>query len=89
MSRKKLNLESLCVFNTTVFGFERHAFSSKWLRASRRHARVVINSEGSIVGYTVVRPTSGGEEGYRIGQLFADSEPILRRKKDGDWYIYP
>lgn len=43
------------------------------------HARVAINSEGSIVGYKVARPTFDKEDGYRIGPLFADSEPIAKK----------
>ena len=76
---EEVNLESLFMYDTTVFGFERPAFLSKWLHVPGRHVRVAINSEGSIVGYTVVRPTFVKEEGYRIGPLFADSEPIAEK----------
>ena len=67
------------MYDTTVFGFERHAFLSKWLRVTGSHARVAINTEGSIVGYKVARPTFVKEEGYRIGPLFADSEAIAEK----------
>ena len=73
---EKVNLEALFPYDTTVFGFERHAFLSKWLRVPGSFTRVAINSEGSIVGYTVARPTFVQGEGYKIGPLFADSEPI-------------
>ena len=51
---------------------------SKWLRITGSHARVAIDSEGSIVGYTVARPTfiTGS---YKIGPLFADSEAIAEK----------
>ena len=76
---EEVDLEALFMYDTAVFGFERHAFLSKWLRVPGSHARVAINSEGSIVGYTVARPTFVKEEGYRIGPLFADSEPIAEK----------
>ncbi|KAL9961916.1 hypothetical protein ACROYT_G030952 [Oculina patagonica] len=74
-----VNLEALLAYDTKVFGFKRHAFLSKWFRVTGSHARVAINSEGSIVGYTVARPTFVKEEGYKIGPLFADSEPIAEK----------
>ena len=75
----EVNLEALFTYDTTVFGFERHAFLSKWLRVPGSFTRVAINSEGSIVGYTVARPTFVKDEGYKIGPLFADSEPIAEK----------
>ena len=63
------------MYDTTVFGFERHAFLSKWLRVPGSYARVAIDSEGSIVGYTVARPTFI-KASYKIGPLYADSEAI-------------
>ena len=67
------------MYDTTVFGFERHAFLSKWLNVAGSHARVAINSEGAIAGYTVARPTFVKEEGYKIGPLYADTEPIAEK----------
>ncbi|XP_068750389.1 holothin acyltransferase-like isoform X2 [Montipora capricornis] len=76
---EEVNLEALSVYDTTVFGFERQAFLSKWLRVPGSHARVAIDSEGSVVGYTVAQPMFVKEEGYQIGPLFADSEAIAER----------
>ena len=73
---EEINLEALFMYDTVVFGFERHTFLSKWLSVTDSHARVAINGEGSIVGYTVARPTFVKEEGFKIGPLFAASEPI-------------
>ena len=70
-----VNLESLFMYDTKVFGFERHSFLSKWLRTPGSYARVAIDSEGSIVSYTAARPTFI-EASYKIGLLYADSEPI-------------
>ena len=42
------------------------------------HASVAIDNEVSIVGYTVARPMFV-QEGYKIGPLFADSEPIAEK----------
>ena len=72
---EEVNKQALFKYDTTVFGFERHAFLSKWLRMTGSHARVAIDSEGSIVGYTVARPTFI-KKSYKIGPLFADSEAI-------------
>ena len=75
----EVHLEALFLYDTTVFGFERHAFLSKWLRVTGSHALVAFNTEGSIVGYTVARPTFVKEDGYKIGPLFADSEAIAEK----------
>ena len=74
-SIEEVNMQALFLYDTTVFGFERHAFLSKWLRVTGSHARVAIDSEGSVVGYTVARPTFI-KDSYKIGPLFADSEAI-------------
>ena len=74
-----VELEALFLYDSKVFGFERHAFLSKWLRVTGSHARVAASSEGCIVGYTIVRPTFVKEEGYKIGPLFADSEAIAEK----------
>jgi len=75
---EEVNLESLLMYDTKVFGFERHSSLSKWLRAPGSYARVAIDSEGSIVGYTVARPTFI-KASYKIGPLYADSEPIAEK----------
>ena len=72
---EEVNKQSLFWYDTTVFGFERHAFLSKWLSLAGSHARVAIDSEGSIVGYTVARVTFI-KGSYKIGPLFADSEAV-------------
>ena len=72
---EEVNKQALFKYDTTVFGFERHAFLSKWLRMTGSHARVASDSKGSIVGYTVGRPTFI-KGSYKIGPLFADSEAI-------------
>ena len=74
-SIEEVNMQALFMYDTTVFGFERNAFLSKWLRVTDCHARVANDSEGSIVGYTVVRPTFI-KGSCKIGSLFADSEAI-------------
>ena len=70
-------MQALFKYDATVFGVERHVFLSKWLRMIGSHARVAIDSEGSIVGYTVARPTFI-KDNYKIGPLFADSEAIAQ-----------
>ena len=46
-SIEEVNMQALFLYDTTVFGFERHAFLSKWLRVTGSHARVAIDSEGT------------------------------------------
>ena len=75
---EEVNLESLFMYDTKVFGFERYSFLSKWLRAPGSYVRVAIDNEGSIVGYTVARPTFI-KASYKIGPLYADSEPIAEK----------
>ena len=77
-----VNIQALFMYDTKVFGFERHVFLCKWLRMTGSHARVAIDSEGSIVGYTVARPTFI-KESYKIGPLFADSELIAEKLLKG------
>ena len=67
---EEVNMQELLTYDAKVFGFERHAFLSKWLQLTGSHARVAIDSEGFIVGYTVARPTFI-KESYKIGPLFA------------------
>ena len=76
---EEIDLKALFKYDTAVFGVERHLFLSKWLRIPGKHGRVAINSEGSIVGYAVARPSFVKEEGYKIGPLFADSEAIVEQ----------
>ena len=75
---EEVNMQELLTYDTKVFGFERHAFLSKWLQLTGSHARVAIDSEGFIVGYTVARPMFI-KESYKIGPLFADSEAIAEK----------
>jgi len=77
-SIEEVNMQALFMYDATAFGFERHAFLSKWLRMTGSHARVAIDSEGCTVGYTVARPTFI-KGSYKIGPLFADSEAIAEK----------
>ena len=74
-----VELEDLFLYDTNVFGFERHAFLTTWLCSSSSHGYVAVNRAGSIVGYISARPTFLKEDGYRIGPLFADSKAIAEK----------
>ena len=76
---EEVDLNALLLYDTEVFGFKRHAFLSKWVRVTGSHALVAVDSEGSIVGYTVARPNFVKEEGYKIGPLFADCEVVAEK----------
>ena len=73
-----VDLQAIFRYDTEVFGFSRQAFLSKWLCAQGRHVGVAINSQESVVGYTVIRPTFVKEHGYKIGPLFADSSIVAK-----------
>ena len=77
-SIEEVNMQALFMYDTTVFGFKRHVFFSKWFRVTSSHARVAIDSDGSTVGYTLTRQTFI-KESYKIGPLLADSEVIAER----------
>ncbi|KAJ7388260.1 hypothetical protein OS493_038909 [Desmophyllum pertusum] len=72
----QVDQKALFMYDSSVFGFERHPFLSKWLCVTGSRAHAAINKEGAIVGYVVARPTFVKEDGYRIGPLFTDSESI-------------
>ena len=71
-------MQALFMYDASVFGSERHAFLSKWLRMIGSHARVAIDIEGYIVGYTVARPTFI-KQSYKIGPLYADSDEVAEK----------
>lgn len=73
---EEVDWKTLLAYDSQVFGFPRHAFLSKWLCAQGSHTLVTVSNEGSVVGYVVVRPTFIKQDGFKIGPLFADSEPI-------------
>lgn len=73
---EEVDWKTLLAYDSQVFGFPRHAFLSKWLCAQGSHTRVAVSNEGSVVSYVVVRPTFIKQDGFKIGPLFADSEPI-------------
>ena len=73
---EEVDWKTLLAYDSQVFGFPRHAFLSKWLCAQGSHTLVAVSNEGSVVGYVVVRPTFIKQDGFKIGPLFADSEPI-------------
>ena len=72
----QVDRETLFAYDSNVFGFPRTAFLSKWFGVQGSQAQVAISNESYVVGYVVVRPTLVKEDGYKIGPLFADSEPI-------------
>ena len=73
-----VDLQAIFRYDTEVFGFSRQAFLSKWLCAQGSYVGVAIDSQESVVGYTVVRPTFVKEHGYKIGPLFADSSIVAK-----------
>lgn len=71
-----VNEEELLSYDTTVFGYKRHAFILKWIYNKHNHSKVVVKNNGDsvdIVGYVTARTLSNEDGGYVIGPLFANS----------------
>ena len=64
--------------DTEVHVYPRPIFLEKWVFAPNCHCSVAVDSNGSVVGYGVVRITLGNVNGWRITPLFADSSDIAR-----------
>ncbi|WP_333770903.1 GNAT family N-acetyltransferase [Streptomyces sp. IBSBF 2435] len=64
------HLDAISAYDSGCFPAERHAFLSRWLTAEDHTARVLLDANGHVTGYGVIRPA---HDGLRIGPLFADS----------------
>lgn len=64
------HLDAISAYDSGCFPAERHAFLSRWLTADQHTARVLLDDNGHVTGYGVVRPA---HHGVRIGPLFADT----------------
>ena len=67
-------------YDSNVNGFSRQAFLKKWIFAPNCHTSVALDSNGEVVGYSVVRSTlrKEFEEGWKIGPCYADNSLIAR-----------
>ena len=68
----------LLEYDTTVHAYPRAAFLEKWISAPNCYSFAATNSDGNVVGYTVVRTIINHEDGWKIGPLFADDTNIAR-----------
>lgn len=64
------HLDAISAYDSGCFPAERHAFLSRWLTADQHAARVLLDGDGHVTGYGVIRPA---RHGLRIGPLFADT----------------
>nr|WSX79301.1 GNAT family N-acetyltransferase [Streptomyces sp. NBC_00899] len=64
------HLDAISAYDSGCFPAERHAFLSRWLTAEQHTARVLLDGNGHVTGYGVIRPA---HRGLRIGPLFADT----------------
>lgn len=64
------HLDAISAYDSGCFPAERHAFLSRWLTATGHTARVLLDENGHVTGYGVVR---AAHEGHRVGPLFADT----------------
>jgi GNAT superfamily N-acetyltransferase len=67
-----VSFEQLLAFDAAVFGTERERFLRVWIDRPSGHALACV-SEGSLVGYGVVRPC---RVGAKVGPLLADDEDV-------------
>ena len=65
-------------YDSIVNGFSRQAFLKEWIFAPNCHTSVALDSNGEVVGYSVVRSTLRKEEGWKIGPCYADNSLIAR-----------
>jgi GNAT superfamily N-acetyltransferase len=64
------HLDAISAYDSGCFPAERHAFLSRWLTADGHTARVLLDGNGHVTGYGVIRPAL---QGLRVGPLFADT----------------
>ena len=65
-------------YDSVVNGFSRQALLKEWIFAPNCHTSVALDSNGEVVGYSVVRSTLRKEEGWKIGPCYADNSLIAR-----------
>ena len=65
-------------YDSVVNGFSRQALLKEWIFAPNCHTSVALDSNGEVVGYSVVRSTLRKEEGWKIGPCYADNPLIAR-----------
>ena len=65
-------------YDSVVNGFSRQALLKEWIFAPNCHTSVALDSNGEVVGYSVVRSTLRKEEGWKIGPCYAENSLIAR-----------
>ena len=65
-------------YDSNVNGFSRQAFLKEWIFAPNCHTSVALDSNGEVVGYSVIRSTLRKEDGWKIGPCYADNSLIAR-----------
>lgn len=71
--------EVLFIYDSYVFGYLCYVFLMKWFCVFGCYVYVVIDVDGLVEGYVVVRLIYVKEDGFRIGLLFVDFELIVEK----------
>jgi hypothetical protein len=62
--------EAVAAYDRSGFPADRPQFVARWLTAQGHTSRVLLDADGGVRGYGVVRPA---HQGFRVGPLFADT----------------
>ena len=65
-------------YDTSVHAYPRESFLEKWISAPNCYSFAATDSDGTVVGYTVVRTILDPDDGWKVGPLFADDTQIAR-----------
>ena len=74
----EVDFSQLVNYDALMFGSLRHSFLKKWITAPHSRNFAAVNSNGELLGYTVIRKVVGADQGYKIGPLFANEPDVAR-----------
>ena len=74
-----IHFHDIVDYDTHIYNSSsRREFLEKWIFAPNSYSFVALGSEGTVVGYAVVRTTLRREEGWKVGPLFSDNSEVAR-----------
>ena len=78
---RMVDAEKLFSYDASVFGSPRRTLVEKWISIPGSLGWAVLDENGDVVGYTVVRPIivgAGTQFGWSMAPLYANSDQIAR-----------
>lgn len=78
---REVDMDSLCDYDTSVFGAPRHEFLKKWISIPGSLGWAAIDGNSTVVGYCATRQivcNGGAEIGLNMAPLFADNQLIAK-----------